>query len=111
MRNRILNSNITIENQQKRIDELEAELKRLQQVRNSSLSSILESLQFVPSKQSGIAKTRESLLRLSKEKNTERRKTFKKRMLFFFLFLFIAMVSFVYYIYNNPKLIYLLIPN
>ena len=112
MRNRILDYNKTIENQQRRIDELEAELKRQQQVRKSSLSSIMESLQFVPSKQSGMAKTRRSLIRLEKEKNNGKKSLLNKKILSIILFLFGVLICFaLYYIYNNPSLKLLLIPN
>ena len=112
MRNRIQGLNKTIEKQQMRIDELEAELKRHQQTRYSSLATIFESLQFAPSKQSGMVKTRKSLIRLEQEKNNSKKNILNKKSLFIIFFIFAILICFaVYYIYTNPSLKLLLIPN
>ncbi len=112
MRNRILGLNKTIENQQIKIGELESTIKRLEQTRNSSLSSILETLKFAPSKQSGMVRTRESLIRLEQEKNSRTKSLSNKKMQCIILVLFgVLIVLVLYFIHSNPSLKFLLIPN
>jgi len=62
MRSRILTSDQKLKEQERKIAELEAEIKRQRRTKNDTLNSILGALQFTPSKQQRIVRMRKSLL-------------------------------------------------